>query len=321
MERNPNERTRKMAEEALNRLSAELQAGHSEALRNYLASMGRFHRYSWGNVLLIQSQRPSATRVAGFHTWHQLGRHVKQGEKGIMILAPMVVKQQDAVPELNAGKPEQVFRVSGFRTAYVFDVAQTEGKPLPEFAKTTGDPKDFTEKLKALVAGQGIALEYDPTIAPAQGLSSGGRIRLQPDLAPAEEFSVLAHELAHEMLHHTKDTARAPQVVRETQAEAVAFVVCRGIGLETNSAAADYIKLYNGDKKTLAETLSVIQATSAKILDHLIPEHRSLPEPRQNAMAASANSAPSENRNRETPERGQDSQIPPRTPDTISRDR
>ena len=109
-------------------------------------------------------------------------------------------------------------------------------------------------------------------IAPAQGVSSGGRIRLMPGLSKAEEFSVMAHELAHEMLHHGKDAPRPPKAVRETQAEAVAFVVCRGVGLETSTAAADYIALYNGDKATLAKSLSVIQETSAKILDELLPE-------------------------------------------------
>src|SRR5258706_16322100 len=116
------DKVRKMAEEALNRLSAELQAGQSEALRNYLAAMGRFHRYSWGNVLLINSQRPDATQVAGFHTWNDLGRWVKKGEKGIMILAPMLVKQKDATSAgKEATKPDEVFRLTGFGTAYVFD--------------------------------------------------------------------------------------------------------------------------------------------------------------------------------------------------------
>src|SRR5437870_3786433 len=269
------DKVRKMAEEALNRHSAALEAGHSETLNQYLGAMGRFHRYSWGNVLLINSQRPDATQVAGFHTWHDLGRWVKKGEKGIMILAPMLVKQKDATSAgKEATKPDEVFRLTGFRTAYVFDASQTEGRPLPEFAKTTGDTREYGEKLKALVAKQGISVEYDASIAPAQGISSGGRIRLMPGMARAEEFSVLAHELAHEMLHHRKETAPLPKVVRETQAEAVAFVVCRGVGLETNTAAADYIALYNGDKKTLAESLSVIQQTSDRILDDLLPEQR-----------------------------------------------
>ena len=269
------DQVRKIAEAALDRLSAELDAGKSETLKNYLASMGRFHRYSWGNVLLIHSQRPDATRVAGFHSWHDLGRWVKKGEKGIMILAPMLVKQKEPTSTLTqTAKHDEVFRLTGFRTAYVFDESQTEGRPLPEFAKTTGDPKDYTDKLKALAGGRGIAVEYDQKIAPAMGVSTGGRIRLVPGLSPAEEFSVLTHELAHQMLHNRKDSTMPPEVVRETQVEAVAFVVCRGLGLETNTAAADYIALYSGDKKTLAESLSVIQETSAKILDDLLPEKR-----------------------------------------------
>jgi hypothetical protein len=125
-------------------------------------------------------------------------------------------------------------------------------------------------------------------------------------MAPAEEFSVLAHELAHEMLHHRKDAAPPSKLVRETQAEAVAFVVCRGVGLETNTAAADYIALYNGDKKTLAESLSVIQETSAKILDELLPEkHMTRVEQRQPStmMPESVRPEPTNNRPAELPER------------------
>src|SRR5580692_4982402 len=104
MESSPTDKARKIAEEALDRLSAELEAGRSEALQNYLAVMGRFHRYSWGNTLLIASQRPDATHVAGFHAWHQLGRSVKKGEKGIMILAPLVVKQEERPPARDAAE-------------------------------------------------------------------------------------------------------------------------------------------------------------------------------------------------------------------------
>src|SRR5436190_16389333 len=100
------DRVREIAEAALDRLSAELEAGKSGAMKNYLAAMGRFHRYSWGNVLLINSQRPEASRVAGFHTWHDLGRWVKKGEKGIMILAPMLVKQQEPAPATNKNRTD-----------------------------------------------------------------------------------------------------------------------------------------------------------------------------------------------------------------------
>ena len=118
MEPNANDKARKVAEEALNRLAAELEAGRSEGLKSYLTAMSRFRRYSWGNVLLIASQRPTATHVAGYHMWNQMGRSVKKGEKGIMILAPMVVKQEPVQGQNEAKEP---FRLAGFRTAYVFD--------------------------------------------------------------------------------------------------------------------------------------------------------------------------------------------------------
>jgi hypothetical protein len=149
---------------------------------------------------------------------------------------------------------------------------------LPEFAKTTGEPREFADKLKALVAKQGITLEYHESLPQgAQGVSYGGKIHLVSGMQPAEEFSVLVHELAHEMLHHKPTEDRLPKVFVETQAEAVAYVVCRGVGLNTNSAAADYISLYNGDKKTLVQSLSAIQDASSRILDELLPAERPSP--------------------------------------------
>lgn len=94
------------------------------------------------------------------------------------------------------------------------------------------------------------------------------------------------------MLHHRKDTPSLSKTVRETQAEAVAFVVSRGIGLETNNAAADYISLYNGDKKTLAESLAVIQATSARILNELFPKERVHNEREANSVAPQPDEKP-----------------------------
>src|SRR3984893_12867513 len=147
------EQAKQIAGKAIEELSHALEAGHSEKLKQYLAAMARFHRYSLRNIMLIASQRPDATHVAGFHAWHQLGRSVKKGEKGIMILAPMVVKQKEPPPAREA--PEAESRVAGFRTAYVFDVTQTDGQPLPAFAKTTGDAKDYGDKLKAIAAARG----------------------------------------------------------------------------------------------------------------------------------------------------------------------
>ncbi len=233
-----NEEAKKMADEALDRLMEKLEAGKSEALKAYLAVMGRFHRYSWGNALLIASQRPTATRVAGFHAWLKLRRYVRKGEKGIVILAPMVGRKRTH-DELTEDEQTRVF---GFRAAYVFDVSQTEGEPLPEFATVNGDPQNYTDRLKSFVASKGITLEYSDRIAPAQGMSSGGRITLLPSLDAAETFSVLAHEVAHELLHRGERRTQTTHTVRETEAEAVAFVVCSAIGLDTNTSSSDYIQ-------------------------------------------------------------------------------
>lgn len=281
-----------ITDDALKRLTVELEAGRSNALKDYLVTMARFHRYSWTNSMLIHSQRPDATRVAGYHTWRDLGRSVRRGEKGIVIYAPVMTRvAPDAPRSRDDQTPAEERRAMGFRAVYVFDVSQTDGKPLPDLARTGGDPGESLEKLKAFTTSQGIELAYDVSIAPADGVSSGGSIRLRPHLEPADEFAVLVHELAHEMLHHDPHKKRLPTVVRETQAEAVAYVVSQGIGLETRSAAADYIALYNGDAQTLRDSLAAIQATSSRILSELLPQERSEAERSQSASQSSTTQA------------------------------
>ena len=132
-----------------------------------------------------------------------------------------------------------------------------------------GDPQGYTERLKRFVVGRQIALAYDAAIAPAKGMSSGGKITLVPDLASAEHFAVLAHEVAHELLHRDARRKDTTHTIRETEAEAVAFVVCSAIGLDTNTSSSDYIQLHAGDKATLAESLALIQQTATAILQAL----------------------------------------------------
>jgi antirestriction protein ArdC len=184
---------KQLCDEALGRLATALEQGQSDALKTYLATMSRFHKYSWGNVLLIFTQKPNASHVAGFQTWRKLNRFVRKGERGIAIFAPMVVKKRSKVEEVE----DEQTRLFGFRTAYVFDESQTDGEPLPSFATVKGDPMESTITLETLIRERGIALEYTDRIAPAKGMSSGGRIEVLPGLPAAEQFSVLVHELAH----------------------------------------------------------------------------------------------------------------------------
>ncbi len=230
------EQAKQIASNAIEQLRQALEAGHSERLKEYLAAMARFRRYSWGNVMLIASQKPNATHVAGFHAWHKLGRFVKKGEKGILILAPIIRKKAETNSEAEADESSVAV---GFRAAYVFDISQTDGQPLPEIGSVNGDPREYRERLAKFAAENGIALEYSDEIAPARGTSSGGKITLLPGQPPAEEFATLAHEVAHEMMHRDGRRSSTTKRIRETEAEAVAFVVCSAIGLEPGSAAQE----------------------------------------------------------------------------------
>lgn len=273
------EEIKNKTKDAVEYLVRSLESGQSEVLTEYLSTMARFHDYSFGNVMLIARQKPHATNVAGVRTWNSLGRFVKRGEKGILILAPMVGYRRSRQNEIatsaendsGEGKPQP--RVVGFRAVFVFDVSQTEGKELPNLTEVKGHVGDRLQQLREFVEGNGIKLFYSDRIAPAKGTSSGGAITLLKGMEPAEEFATLVHEIGHEMLHWGDRRTLTTKRVRETEAEAVAFVVCRSIGLETGSASADYIQLYHGDAKLLQESLEAVQRTAAVILGAISPEN------------------------------------------------
>jgi hypothetical protein len=253
-------------------LIEQLEAGHSDALTAYLDAMSRFHNYSFGNILEIARQRPDATRVAGLYAWNQLGRKVMKGQKGIRILAPIIgiKRKQDEEAERDITKQNTRVLV-GFRNAYVFDVSQTEGAELPTMREMSGTVGENRDRLVSFIESQGIELVFSEKIAPALGMSYGGKIAIYPGQSEAEEFSTLVHELAHEMLHKAERRTTTTKVVRETEAEAIAFVIGKAVGLETGSASADYIHLYHGNASLLAESLEVIQQTSGVILAALQP--------------------------------------------------
>jgi antirestriction protein ArdC len=268
------EEIKNKTKEAVDYLVASLEAGHSEVLTQYLGAMGRFHTYSFGNVMLIARQKPSATNVAGVRTWNSLGRFVRRGEKGILILAPLVGRKVKTVEETTGGGDEKnpQAQLYGFRAVYVFDIGQTEGKDLPALTEVQGDVSGYRERLVKFVEAQNIELRYSDQIGPAKGLSHGRKITLLSGMQPAEEFSTLVHEIGHEMLHRGERRTLTTKSVRETEAEAVAFVVCRAIGLENGTSAADYIQVWHGDASLLRESLEAVQHTATVILGGIAPE-------------------------------------------------
>jgi len=228
--------------------------------------------------MLIYSARPDATHVAGFRRWKELGRHVQKGEKGIAILAPMIGRQKSDKDPDNSGNAKDTDadtttrRVFGFRTVHVFDVSQTEGDDLPEFAEPTGDPGVYTTRLRKQIRSLGIELLEENIPGGALGLSEGGRITIQPDMPPARTAATLVHELAHERLHRTERRAETDKLIRETEAEAVTFAVCQHIGIESNSSSSDYIRLYGGSLETLQQSLEHIRCCTAEILEGLLAD-------------------------------------------------
>jgi hypothetical protein len=275
--------TQLLIKQAVEHLIRQLEAGKSEALTQYLSAMARFHSYSFGNILAIARQKPDAQRVAGIRTWNELGRFVNKGEKGIQILAPMIGyrRRQNTNEET---EPEQEPKAKsvliGFRIVTVFDVSQTHGQDPPEFKTTiSGDVGGHRDRLIEFLSQQNIALEYNERIAPALGVSYGGKIALLPGQSKAEEFVSLVHEIGHELLHRAERRTMTTPTVRETEAEAVAFIVGQAIGLEMGRASSDYIQMYAGNAALLTESLEVIQRTASTILRAIRPEEPAPTEP------------------------------------------
>lgn len=250
--------------EGIKALSAQLASGNSAALTSYLGTMGRFHNYSFGNVMAIAMQRPDAVRVAGFHAWKDLGRNVKKGEKAIRILAPLAGKDKD-----EAAGGELKSRVYGFRGVCVFDISQTEGKELPTFTKVGGDAGDSLDRLMRFACESGIAVEFVDDLGGAEGVSLGSRIKLLTGKPDAEQVMVLTHELAHELIHKQSRKVAGEKNRRELEAEAVAFIVGNAIGLDMSTASADYIRLYDGNADALTESLDGISKAAKIILGAL----------------------------------------------------
>lgn len=253
-------------------LAHDIQAGHPEVLSECLKAMSRFHTYSFGNVLLISTQQPAATQVAGWRGWSELGRRIKQGEKGMLIFAPILSDPKapantDGFSE--SAEPQQ--ELLGFRQVRVWDVSQTEGEPVPanDFFSTL-EISEVLIKLTEFTDGQGFQIEYTDKIAPARGTSYRGQIRLSDDMEEKETAAILIRELALQMLYETQRRSYVTRDVLLREAKAISFVVLTALGLETE--AAETIQLYRGNTYLLAESLQVVQRTSAIILGALSPE-------------------------------------------------
>jgi len=260
----------------------------SANFRLFLTTMSRFYDYSFGNQILIMMQSPDATKVAGFNTWKDLGRWVKKGAKGISILAP-VLPPRPTCPECGAKiskgarfcpgcgaeleiGPEAV-EPRYFKVVYIFDISQTEGKPLPEFEVPvlTGEVNEelFT-KVMDLTRVQGLDVSFESRPHQDPGIkgqySPPNRIWVRPEEPRAQQLKSLLHEVAH---YYSEDVLRIPRRDAETVAESAAYVIGAHYGFDTGVRSFPYVALWAQDKKVLEQNVGAIRKVATTILEGL----------------------------------------------------
>ena len=249
-----------------------------KSLLPLLTSMSRFAKYSLANQMLIFAQRPDATCVQGYRAWNKVGYQVRKGEHGIAIYAPMIfASKRDTAEESDTDAAPRL----GYRVAYVFDVAQVDAiaGPGPITVATatavTATPADtgahrHLEALKAFLVGHNVELEYKALAPNLLGYTDGRRITCGIGQASHVEFATLAHETTHVLLHFPVDrTTRPDLTTRETEAEAVTYLLCAQLGIAGTDASVDYIRSYRGTPDTLNASLERIRATAQRLANEI----------------------------------------------------
>jgi len=259
-----------------------------DAWRAMLDTAARFHSYSLGNLLLIGLQAPAATRVAGFRTWQGLGRQVRKGERGIAILAPCTYRPKPA--ETPDGQPARAGeaggvapavepgrrQVRGFRRVFVFDVAQTDGEPLPEVAPVllTGQaPSGLWDQLAGQVTGHGYTVQRGDCSG-ANGYTDPATrtVRVRADVDDAQAVKTLAHELGHIECGHVADlpTYATCRGRCEVEAESVAYIVTAAAGMDPAGYTFAYVAHWaGGDLATVRQAAETVTKAAHSVLRQL----------------------------------------------------
>ena len=265
----------------------------SEKYKTYLSTMSKFHNYSFNNTLLIAMQKPEATLVAGYKAWQKnFERHVNKGEKAIRILAPAPYKIKEERDKLDPVTGEMMFDENGmpqkeqvevtipaFRAVSVFDVSQTDGKPIPELEaqellSTVEGYEDFVQALMN-VAPVPIGFEDIPGDSKGYFHTEEKRIAVQENMSESQTLKTMVHEVAHSMLHNKEinrdDLIEEPakdRNTKEVEAESVAYTVCQHFGIDTSDYSFGYIAGWSSgkDMKELKSSLDTIRKTASELI-------------------------------------------------------
>ena len=286
------EQIKKLTDQIEAGIKALFQSGDLEKYQAYLRTMSHFHHYSVNNQMLIFSQCPHATLVAGYQKWqNQFSRHVLRGEKGISILAPtpykIKVEKEKLDPDTklplldadgNTITEEKEVQIPMFRPVKVFDVSQTDGKPLPErvqspVAELTGNVEHYEAFMEALRRVSPVPIEIKPLSNDLDGFFSPSKqsITLRDGMSEVQTVCAAVHEIAHSKLH---DYAKQPNSqpkdssTEEIEAESIAYTVCAYFGIETSANSFGYVATWSKDKdlKAFKESLDTIRKTSSDLI-------------------------------------------------------
>ena len=286
------EQIKKLTDQIEAGIKALFQSGDLEKYQAYLRTMSHFHHYSVNNQMLIFSQCPHATLVAGYQKWqNQFSRHVLRGEKGISILAPtpykIKVEKEKLDPDTklplldadgNTITEEKEVQIPMFRPVKVFDVSQTDGKPLPErvqspVAELTGNVEHYEAFIEALRRVSPVPIEVKPLRSDLDGFFSPSKqsITLRAGMSEVQTVCAAVHEIAHSKLH---DYAKQPDSqpkdssTEEIEAESIAYTVCAYFGIETSANSFGYVATWSKDKdlKAFKESLDTIRKTSSDLI-------------------------------------------------------
>ncbi len=286
------EQIKKLTDQIEAGIKALFQSGNLEKNQAYLRTMSHFHHYSVNNQMLIFSQCPHATLVAGYQKWqNQFSRHVLRGEKGISILAPtpykIKVEKEKLDPDTklplldadgNTITEEKEVQIPMFRPVKVFDVSQTDGKPLPErvqspVAELTGNVEHYEAFMEALRRISPVPIEMKPLSNDLDGFFSPSKqsITLRDGMSEVQTVCAAVHEIAHSKLH---DYAKQPNSqpkdsnTEEIEAESIAYTVCAYFGIETSANSFGYVATWSKDKdlKAFKDSLDTIRKTSSELI-------------------------------------------------------
>ena len=256
-------------DQLVEKLSEELNKGYSENFMKYLATASKFHKYSFGNQILISVQNPVATQVASYDDWkNKFNRQVKRGSKAIKILVPVFAKTEVVNSQ---GQKEEEKRLVSYRVGNIFDIADTEGDEIPKFFTELGDQgQSYYETLKGIMEQEGIKV-VEENLGKVQGLSSGKLVKINVTLDGTNKFLTLIHEYAHEVLHKGSENATLARGLKECQAEAVAYIVGNYFGVES-PVSSDYLQNWGNNATTLKENLKPVIRASQLFINQLVQE-------------------------------------------------